>query len=336
MPMQLTGNPVNTGTYNQEIAYSNGHVFVANGASGIKAYTFNGTNFTLAGSRDDGGTYLSVHIVGGYIFCGGVDFLRVYTFNGTAFNLVVGNGTRTYKCRARREGANTYVYTARYLGGISVYEFTGAALNIIDTVDAFPGPGADVLFIDSQYIYGGSETGGVRAYDFDGVNLNYITNYVPADSADIQDIDGSGAANIFCSTFGNRIHRLSFNGAAFTQRSVYDLTPYGADHIYLYDNMLYAQIAVLATHAQTWAYAFTTDIDDDIQLFDSIDIPTVAGFTSEDMHFGGGYGYCAKSFLIYAFSMYQKQLIADFIWDPNSAKAPVNTQFTDLSSLRYV
>jgi len=57
-------------------------------SGGVRAYTFNGSTFTLAGSKDDGDDYYEVWGDGTYIYCAcGGSGVRAYTFNGSTFTL---------------------------------------------------------------------------------------------------------------------------------------------------------------------------------------------------------------------------------------------------------
>jgi len=59
----------------------------------VRAYTFNGSTFTLAGSKDDGDDYSGVWGDGDYIYCAcGSGGVRAYTFGTAGTNIKINIG----------------------------------------------------------------------------------------------------------------------------------------------------------------------------------------------------------------------------------------------------
>lgn len=72
-----------------DVATDGTTIFVAARTDGIAGFTFNGTTFTAAGTRDDGGDYTSVAVGGGSVYAALTSVsAKRYTHSGTTFTLV--------------------------------------------------------------------------------------------------------------------------------------------------------------------------------------------------------------------------------------------------------
>ena len=146
------------------------YIYVANGSDGLRAYTFNGTTITLAGSIDDGDVGHDAGAVWGdgtYIYlANGPDGLRAYTFNGTTFTLAshIDSGGSAEGVW----GNGTYIYLAND-GETRAYTFSGTVFSSVGSIAAVGS--ATNVWGDGTYIYISDYTDGLKAYTFNGTTF---------------------------------------------------------------------------------------------------------------------------------------------------------------------
>ncbi len=149
-----------TGGTNASVFGDGTYIYVAAGSAGLKAYSFDGTNFTLKGTY--AGNMQDVWSDGSYIYAsGGTTAFYVLTFDGSAFTLVDSDDAGTV---TQSWGDGTYIYTNA--NGLIAYSFDGISLSQIDSVST------DLtgirIWADGQNILVGGSTGIIRDYTFNG------------------------------------------------------------------------------------------------------------------------------------------------------------------------
>lgn len=159
---------VNTGVPVYDIWGDGTYIYIANSTAGIKAYTFNGTTLSQAGSTyNTPGDAYSIWSDGTYIYS--VDdgsSLRAFSFNGTSFTLIATEGGN-YQ---RVVGDGTYVYGLNRYGDNSTFTFNGTA---------FTDLGVSVYLLQAAgggYVYTGVSNA-IVAYSFDGSAYTYEATY---------------------------------------------------------------------------------------------------------------------------------------------------------------
>jgi len=99
------------------------YIYVGAGYNGIRAYTFDGIDFTLVTTRSDGGSYNGVWYDGTYIYSvakSSLGGMRAYTYNGVDFTLIdeLKHGITHYKYVCSYD---KYVYTTSDDVGLAIY-----------------------------------------------------------------------------------------------------------------------------------------------------------------------------------------------------------------------
>lgn len=193
-----------------DIWYDGTYVYVARKATGVSAYSWDGSTLTFIVTQDDGTDwYNGLWGDGTYIYCAcGLDGLRAYTFNGSTFTLkdTIDDGG-IYR---QVWGDGTYIYAAN--GNILAYSFIADTFLLKDSDNA--GAIYYDVFADSSYIYCACGTDGVRAYSFNGTTLTLL------DTAEVQAggnsvaIYANGANVVYGTNIG--LFGYIFNGSSFT------------------------------------------------------------------------------------------------------------------------
>lgn len=211
------------------------YIYVADGTGGLLALSYNSSisTFTLAGSTPGAPQVLGVWGDGSYIYAAdGVGGVKAYTFNGSAFTAA---GTHASGNTEDVFSTGQYVFAADQANGLLALSYNGVAFTLVDSVNTVQ---AESVWADQNYVYVGSEDGsGINAYSFDGTDLSFIASYALGDFG--EKIWGDGV-NIYVATKSAGITALRFDGAQFTQVSIFD-TVNGQDvwgdgtYIYLAD-----------------------------------------------------------------------------------------------------
>ena len=162
-------------------------IFVADGTNGVKAFTFNGTTFTLKGTSTSpsGVDAGNVYGDGTYIYVNdfGNNQIDAYTFSGTTWTYKAatssGDGS---PCAGDQPqfvwGDGTYIYAGLYACGLQAYTFNGTAFTYKAYVDIHAGY-AWSIFAKNGNIYvtvgsGGHGDGiGNRVFSFNGTTFTY-------------------------------------------------------------------------------------------------------------------------------------------------------------------
>jgi len=149
--------------------------------SGINAFTFNGTEFTLIANTEAEYPSASYQTAlwgdGTYLYesqdLGGI---RVFTFNGTNFTQTGATSSGGYTQKVWGDG--TYIYEANYDNGVNAYSFNGTDFTFITNINN----GGRNSFIkgDGNYIYVSGENDQIEAYTFNGINFTTIEVYPEA------------------------------------------------------------------------------------------------------------------------------------------------------------
>lgn len=195
------------------------YIYVAEGSSGLQAYTFNGTTFTLKGSYSTSMNAQALWYQGGYLFVADdTNGIKAFSFNGTTFTLkatnkpsgteidsIWGDGTTIYagdsgagKLRAYTFNGTAFAaggtksYAVNSIGGDGTYIYVGAAKTLYAltyngstfTQLASTSNYGDAypMIVKNGYIYIGDIS--IRAYKFNGsaftIKGNLPLNQAPA------------------------------------------------------------------------------------------------------------------------------------------------------------
>jgi hypothetical protein len=199
----------------------------------LRAYTFNGTAFTEAGSGSasilswahdmwEDGTYIYV--------ADDANGVRAFTFNGITFTLAA-----TYNTTGTAYGVwgdGTYIYVADGASGVEAFSFNGSTFTLISTYNT-PNT-AYKVWGDGTYIYV-ADDGDVRALTFNGTSWTSLATYAGSWT---QDIAGDGTYLYLTQGYNYPI-ALSFNGSSFTLRGTYTYIYDGAWVVYYKDGYVY-------------------------------------------------------------------------------------------------
>jgi|GEM_PF-3059016 len=153
------------------------YIYTACNTEGIRAYSFDGSSFTLEDTQDDGGYYQDVWGDGTYIYTACLGFgIYAYSFDGSSFTLEDSYyDSGSYYAVA---GDGDYIYTVHGYDGVRALSFDGSDFTLEDTRD----DGGDYLnvYADDSHVYTVGDNG-LYVYSFDGSSFSYVINY---------DIDG--------------------------------------------------------------------------------------------------------------------------------------------------
>jgi hypothetical protein len=236
--------------YARDVHCDGTYVYVAGNATGIKAYTFDGSTFTF---KDDDTTdtyYTDIWVdSSGYVYCANDgDGLRVFSFDGSTLTNKDNDDQGGYYHSVHGDG--THTYCGMHSAGLSAYTFDGTTLTHKKTVD----PGTVVgVWCDNiggtDYIFA-AEHNKLYAYTFDGTNFTEVGSIaVTGDPKDVWS-DGSYIYLACMNTYALRAY--SFDGSNFTLKDTVTLSSnpldVWGDGVYIY----------LATHDEG-LYAFTFD-----------------------------------------------------------------------------
>ncbi len=201
------------------------YIYVAGGASGILAYTFDGSNFTLSGTEDTPGAALGIWSDDDYIYVADNDSgIRAYTFDGSSFTEIDSFDTPHEATNVWGDG--TYIYVSDGDSGVRAYTFDGTSFAEVGSFDTTAY--ANGVWSDGTHIYVADTTSGVHAYTFDGTDFTQI---------DVFDTPGSargvwGDDNyIYVADAASGIRAYTFDGTSFTEVGAFD-TPGNAELVW--------------------------------------------------------------------------------------------------------
>lgn len=165
------------------------YIYVADGAAGLKAYTFNGTAFTLHGTYDSPGYAQTAWGDGTYIYLADGNAIRALSFDGTTFTL---RGTFTTAADSTYDvwADGGYIYTTR-LDTRTLYAltFNGTTFTTAASTET-EGSVPITVFGDGTHIYVGHSWDGIEVYTFNGTAFTLDSHDDVRDAHDIVVTDG--------------------------------------------------------------------------------------------------------------------------------------------------
>jgi hypothetical protein len=193
------------------------------GTSGLEAFTFNGSAFTLKGSYSTSmiGDFLTGTTTGGtkLFVADDTNGLKVFTFSGSAFTLKAtalpsgGKITNSYY-------DGTYVYANDYNNGkFDAYTYSGTTLTLKGTGNSSQGPSsANFFWGDGTYLYATYNGYGMEAYSFNGTTFSFKTYVDPISTYEGAIYTKNGSIYVASPGGGADIRVFSYNGTAFTYK----------------------------------------------------------------------------------------------------------------------
>ena len=206
------------------------------GTTGLKAFTFNGSSFTLAGSQAlprqlTAGRWGRIWADGTYIYVADdTSGLYAYSFNGSTFTQV-GHYASYFVYSIWGDG--TYLYVGRDTsynngtGTVAALTFNGSTFSTVASTDPSGyGYAFNSVMGDGTYIYPLSDVNGLFAVSFNGssfTNLagpattpwsSYSTYYAYAQNV-------SGNHYVYTQTGIGEFASYKFNGSTFTLENIY-------------------------------------------------------------------------------------------------------------------
>ena len=198
---------------------------------GLRAYTFDGTNYSLAGSINDSAQPYGICMHGHWIAVAAyTDGLRVYSFDGTNFTLVQNSVTSNaaYVCS---NGLHIYVHDI----DDGIYRYTWVNEVLTETHNNAHGYGVRGIDSGSYYVFAACGADGLVCFD-------------NGDVGEAGKIDEGGYANdvwydeinnvIHLANLNDGIRAYTFDGSDFTLVDHVDIG-YNAYHIWGYDGYIY-------------------------------------------------------------------------------------------------
>lgn len=184
------------------------YLYVADNSGGLKAYSFDGTIFTLKGTYNTTTGHVQVWGDGSYVYSARGGSVDAYTFDGTNFTRVatyIGSlGTVNDVW-----GDGRYVYVA-HASGLAALTFNGAAFTLITN---YALTAANSVQGDGNYIYTvETGAGGVKAFLFNGTAFTLAgTSGVSGSYSTFSD-----GTNLYTANGSNSSSVRNFNGSTFT------------------------------------------------------------------------------------------------------------------------
>jgi hypothetical protein len=203
---------------------SGSYLYAACGTSGLRAYTFNGTSFTLIDTDVFGGTsYKDVWSDGTYIYCtcsgGSTGGLRVYSFNGSVltYRTTYSGVSLTFR---KVYGDGTYIYAT---DSIQLYAFSynGTTLSQIGFW-ADTGSETGDLWCGNGYIY--LTKGSINVFSFNGSSFTLNSTKTISGQAFfvIWGVVNGSSNNIYTSTQGEYLHLFTGTTTLATVKTYYE------------------------------------------------------------------------------------------------------------------
>ena len=149
------------------------YFYVAAQGTGIHAYNFDGSSFTLIDTYDTGNLAWDIWGDGEYIYLADHDDgIYAFTFNGTSFALVAQEDTAVSANSIWSDG--DYFYVADLGGGVLAFDFNGSEFTLLDTYST-----PETVFTvigDSVHIYATDGLNGIYVLTFDGASFTLVEN----------------------------------------------------------------------------------------------------------------------------------------------------------------
>jgi hypothetical protein len=190
------------------------YIYVADNASGVEAYAFDGATFTLKGTYAAANTAAKVWGDGKYIYvadnAGG---LLALTFSGTTFTLAGSTNPGPWTWAVWGDGH--YIYTGAG-STLNAYTFNGASFTYKGGLST--GGNVNGIWGDNHYIYAADDTNGILAYTFDGATFTPAGSHATAGSAYAMWSDGTYMYVAEATAFQG-VEAYTFNGTTFTYKT---------------------------------------------------------------------------------------------------------------------
>lgn len=212
------------------------YTYVADQSGGVRAFTFDGSTFTLEDSNASAHQSNDVWSDGTYIYeandAGGI---RALTFDGSTLSVA---GTQATTDRAEGIwGDGTYIYVADKSAGVHAFTFNGSTFTLIDTYDT--GNNALKIWSDGTYIYVADENDGVYGLTFNGSTFTLGGTYDTTGRA--ESVWGDGTY-VYVADSDDGIIAFTFDGTTFTVEGSYNTSGSAVDvwhdgtHLYVADD----------------------------------------------------------------------------------------------------
>lgn len=192
------------------------YIYVTNGSTGVEAYTFNGTTFTLKATYTAGATVTGIYSDGTYLYVSSSTNIVALTFNGTTFTT-----KGTYAASALgstdmvRGSSASYLYfkAGTYIGALT---FNGTTFTLKGSINV---TGANIWSVgtDGTYIYATPQYDHTYVYTFNGTTFSLVTSDGVTSGA--YEYVFSGGYIYMSTGFGIRIY--TYNGSNFTVKAQY-------------------------------------------------------------------------------------------------------------------
>jgi len=206
------------------------YIYVADNTEGIKAFTFSGSEFTPVGSYD---TYfaLSIYPTSDYIYVAdNTAGIKAFTFSGSEFTPV--GFYETYLALSIYPTSD-YIYVADHTAGIKAFTFSGSEFTPVGSYDTNI---AYAIYPTSDYIYVADGAEGIKAFTFSGSEFTPVGSYVISEALSIYPTSDY----IYVADGDQGIKAFTFSGSEFIPVGSYDtiraLSIYPtSDYIYVAD-----------------------------------------------------------------------------------------------------
>jgi len=194
------------------------YIYITEGTSGIQAYTFNGTAFTLKGTYN---TTMNADWIWGdgtYIYVADdTHGLKAFTFNGTTFTLKATATPSSINAKSVM-GDGTYIYVADYGNNVArAYTFNGTTLTYKAATTSQGSGNVEGVWPNGTYIYVVTTNGpyDVQAFTFDGTSFTLKKSLKMAIRPGSRIWEANGNFYLTAATESST-EVYSFNGTAFT------------------------------------------------------------------------------------------------------------------------
>lgn len=194
------------------------YVYLAEGAAGVAAFSFNGTAWTHLVTYNTTGTAKDVWSDGTHIYVAdGASGIHALTFDGTVWTF---KATYDTAGDARAVwGDGTHIYVADGTSGVHALTFDGTAWTFKATYNS-AGTGKDV-WGDGTHIYVADGGPGVHALTFDGTAWTFKATHNTAGTA--EGVWGDGTY-VYVTDGYEGLIALTFNGTTWSQLAIHEDT----------------------------------------------------------------------------------------------------------------
>ena len=259
-PLAQAGNTYNTTGTAHNVWTDGTYIYAADGASGLHAFTFDGTNFTLVDTYDSAGTAYDVLGDGTYIYLAdGSSGIHGLSFNGVSFTYIA-SATPGGSVEGLA-GDGTYIYFGNNSGHFA-YSFNGTSFTQAGTNGHWLN---EAVFVDDGGVMHGSDRGGnpdiLRAKTFNGSTFTQ-TDSQDAVGDDVVDLFGD-ANYIYSAETASGVVAYTYSGT-YTKKTTYNSPGSAqgiwADGVYAYLADGASGIRVLKFNDPAWISVSSIDV----------------------------------------------------------------------------